>query len=267
MKFTAKFLTEPEQKSDLQKAEAKARAQYEGLTLREITHGHCYEWAVEVAKHLPGAKVEDVDLWPYRGQADLPYHVWVAYRGKAYDAEVPNGVSNWRQLPFFTEHNNQAVLPKLKSRVFPKAASSGLVAKLNAFRPQLAAIAQKQYVEWDASGEYGDSIVGFGGICHLIADGWADLLSGHGYNVTTWSHSDEVHVSLMVWEDTQEERDVDEEFAQEVEVVDVDLNPHIYEKGGGYNWAKIPNVTIDPSDITFYRQFMSQENLEAVQED
>lgn len=266
MKFTAKFLTE--KKSDLQKAEAKASAQYEGLTPREITHGHCYEWAVEVAKHLPGAKVEDVDLWPYRGQADLPYHVWVAFRGKAYDAEVPNGVSDWRQLPFFTEHSNQAVLPKLKSRVFPKAASGGLVAKLNAFRPQLAAIAQKQYDEWDASDEeYGDAEVGFGGICHLIADGWSDLLANQGYATTTWSHSDEVHVSLMVWEYNSEgQQDVDEEFAQEIEVVDVDLNPHIYETGGGYNWTKIQGVTIDSNDITFYRQFMSPENLEALQE-
>ena len=146
---------------------------------------------------------------------------------------------------------------KFKSK-FLHTTTSNLKAKLNAFRPQLAALAQKVYDEWDASDEeYGDSEVGFGGICHLIADAWAELLSGQGYNTTTWCHSDEVHVSLMVWEDPQEGA---------TEVVDVDLNPYTYETGGGYSWKKIPDVTIEPSDITFYHQFMSPENLEALQE-
>jgi hypothetical protein len=254
MIFKAKFLAS----NPLSMAFDKANARYKGLTPYEISHGHCYEWALEVAKYLPEVEVKDVDLWPHRGTKGLPYHVWVEFQGKAYDAETLQGVHNWRDLPFFKKHQPN----KLRSRRFPlKTALSGLKAKLNAFRPQLAAIAQQQYDEWDASGEYGDNEVGFGGICHLIADAWADLLSEQGYNTTTWSHSDEVHVSLMVWENTQEERD-----EEEIEVVDVDLNPYIYEKGGGYNWTKIPDVTIDPSDITFYRQFMSQENLEALQE-
>lgn len=150
-------------------------------------------------------------------------------------------------------------------------AAGGLKAKLETFRPQFAAIAQKIYDDWDASDEVnGDPEVGFGGICHLIADGWADFLSGQGYNVTTWSHSDQVHVSLMVWEDQPETMEVDDDegegFAQEIEVVDVDLNPYTYEKGGGYTWTKIPDVIIEPADITFYRQFMSPKNLEAIQE-
>ena len=266
MEFKAKFLTAAY--SDIDIAIGEANSRYKGLTPHEITHGHCYEWAIEVAKRLPGAKVEDVNLWSQRGGANLPYHVWVEFKGKVYDAEVPHGTHNWRQLPFFKEHSNQEILPRLKNRIMPKKASEGLVAKLTTFRPQLAAIAQKIYDEWDASDEeYGDAEVGFGGICHIIADGWSDLLANQGYATTTWSHSDEVHVSLMVWEyDSEGQQDVDEEFAQEIEVVDVDLNPHIYEKGGGYNWTKIPDVTINPSDITFYRQFMSPENLEALQE-
>jgi hypothetical protein len=149
----------------------------------------------------------------------------------------------------------------LESRVPYKTASGGLVAKLTAFRPQLAAIAQRIYDEWDASDEdYGDAEVGFGGICHLIADGWQDLLINQGYAATTWTHSDVQHVSLMVWEYENEDEN------GQSEVVDVDLNPYTYETGGGFEWKKIPNVTIDPSDITFYRQFMSPENLEALQE-
>ena len=154
-----------------------------------------------------------------------------------------------------------------KAKFLRKA--SDLKTKLNAFRSQLATIAQKEYDDWDASDEVnGDGEVGFGGICHIIAEAWGDFLSGQGYNVSTWSHSDEVHVSLMVWEEPEaaEVDDEDEDFAQDIEVINVDLNPYTYEKGGGYSWKKVPNVTIDPSDITLYRQFMSQENLEALQE-
>jgi hypothetical protein len=26
-------------------------------------------------------------------------HVWVKYRGRYYDAETPNGVADWREIP------------------------------------------------------------------------------------------------------------------------------------------------------------------------
>jgi hypothetical protein len=91
-----------------------------GLTPHDITHGHCYEWARKVVNLLPGSVFKDVDLWPHRGKADLPYHVWVEYKRKAYDAETLGGVSTWQQLPFFKSHINQNILPKLKSRTMPR---------------------------------------------------------------------------------------------------------------------------------------------------
>jgi hypothetical protein len=27
-------------------------------------------------------------------------HVWIKYQGKFYDAEAPNGVDDWRELPY-----------------------------------------------------------------------------------------------------------------------------------------------------------------------
>lgn len=145
----------------------------------------------------------------------------------------------------------------------PKVASGtveGLGSLLKKLRPELAKLAQKQYDEWDASDEtYGDPEVGFGGICHLIVDEWADLLAGMGYNTSSFSHSDQVHVSLTVWEDPPESEEGN------VEVWDVDLNPFLYEHGGGYTWTKIPGVTIQPEDIVFYRQFVSREDLEAIE--
>jgi len=44
----------------------------------------------------------------------------------------------------------------------------------------------------------------------------------------------------------------------------VDIPPYTYETGGGYNWKKIPDVTFDASDIVFYRQFISKEDLAAL---
>lgn len=32
---------------------------------------------------------------------DISHHVWIYYNGKHYDAETPNGVSNWTELPIF----------------------------------------------------------------------------------------------------------------------------------------------------------------------
>ena len=108
--------------AELNNAIEKANSSYASMSPYEISHGHCYEWAKEVAKNLPGAQVKDVDLWPQRGKDNLPYHVWVEYQGKAYDAETTNGVSDWKQLPFFKEHSNQEILSKLKPRVMPSTA-------------------------------------------------------------------------------------------------------------------------------------------------
>lgn len=38
----------------------------------------------------------------------------------------------------------------------------------------------------------------------------------------------------------------------DVEAVGVDIPPHVYEIGGGYNWRKIPDVRIKPSDVDIF---------------
>jgi hypothetical protein len=100
----------------------KANSRYQLLTPHEITHGHCYEWAEEVTRNLPDAKRKEVDSWKLRGKADIPYHAWVEFKGKAYDAEAENGVADWKELPFFKKHSNQAVMAKLESRTVPSRA-------------------------------------------------------------------------------------------------------------------------------------------------
>lgn len=84
----------------------------------EITHGNCYEWALDEVSER-GGTVMDVDLWPLRGHCNLPYHVWVQREGKAIDAESPEGVGNWRELKYFQEHSNRMVMGMLRAREMP----------------------------------------------------------------------------------------------------------------------------------------------------
>jgi hypothetical protein len=101
--------------------------------------------------------------------------------------------------------------------------------------------AQKEYDEWDASDEEdGDPEVGFGGICHLIADAMADILNGKGFEVATVSAtSGDQHVWVVG------------KFVEGV--YSIDISPYTYEKGAGYTWSKIPNVRLTESDLEVIR--------------
>jgi hypothetical protein len=105
----------------------------------------------------------------------------------------------------------------------------------------LIRVAQKEYDEWDASDEDdGDSEVGFGGICHLIADAMADVLNGKGFEVATVSAtSGDQHVWVVG------------KFAEGV--YSIDISPYTYEKGSGYSWTKIPNVKLTESDLEVFK--------------
>jgi hypothetical protein len=106
-----------------------------------------------------------------------------------------------------------------------------------------------------------------GGICHLIVDAMADVVGRNIPNAiaTPFSHDmGEVHVSLSVWIEPAEENPEEDDMDERVELFDVDIPPYTYETGGGYNWKKIPDVTFDASDIVFYRQLISKEDLAAL---
>ena len=112
---------------------------------------------------------------------------------------------------------------------------------LEPLRAELARAAQSVYDDWSTD-EHGNiwcrSQEGPGGICHLIADDIINVLSQHGFECTSYSHDTRVHVSTFV--KTREG------------LVEVDIDPYLYETGGGYNWAKIPDVTIGPDDISIH---------------
>jgi hypothetical protein len=128
-----------------------------------------------------------------------------------------------------------------QTQIFYRFASkSDLLSKLESLKPQLAAVAQKVYDEWDASDEVnGDWQVGTGGICHLIADAMLGVLYDAIPDIvaTTISSSYEVHVFCVAGKTS-----INEDGEKEEEYYSIDIRPHVYETGGGYDWKKIPDV-------------------------
>lgn len=115
---------------------------------------------------------------------------------------------------------------------------SPFLKKLHSLKPHLAEAAQREYDQWDASDpEFGDPDNGFGGICHDIADKMGDVLNEHGIDVhIADSSGGEQHVWPIAYNDH--------------EAYHVDIAPHHYETGGGYNWQKIPGVKFNSNHIS-----------------
>lgn len=103
-------------------------------------------------------------------------------------------------------------------------------------RPELIKAAQQVYDDWNE--EDVDTYAG-GGICHLIADEFCNILGEHGINCSTISSTHEQHVYVIA--------------QVEEGVYSIDLHWSCYETGGGFCWKKIPNVVLHPDEITFYR--------------
>jgi len=122
---------------------------------------------------------------------------------------------------------------------------SELEKQLNTLKPKFAQAAQSIYDEWDADTDpdVGDWEVGFGGICHLIADKMADALNN---NENMWASSNSTeyagspHVNIIVFNNDNTEGYI------------VDIDPFRYETGGGYQWKKIPDVEFDANDVDIH---------------
>lgn len=81
---------------------ARYMARHGYTSASQVNAGDCEGFALELAEVLPGALVvytEDFIDW------DSPEwpggHAWVSWEGRYYDAECPEGVTDWKELPFF----------------------------------------------------------------------------------------------------------------------------------------------------------------------
>jgi hypothetical protein len=71
-----------------------ATLRFEGKTEEDINYGDCFNWAEIVFDLMPGSKI----VWQSLNQC---WHTWIEYKGLCYDAEVPKGIRNWLNLPFW----------------------------------------------------------------------------------------------------------------------------------------------------------------------
>jgi hypothetical protein len=103
----------------------------------------------------------------------------------------------------------------------------GLQQTLLRLRPQLVAAAQECYDAWDQSDpEYGDPMLGFGGLCGEMAKALSSVLSDAGIDVFPLSLDE--HEALIA--------------SDGCELYGVDIPYWYYETGGGYCWQKISDV-------------------------
>jgi len=109
--------------------------------------------------------------------------------------------------------------------------------ELRSLVPEFLRVAQEVYDAWELDDEGYDWQVGGGGICHLIADEIAGVVSQVARTCSTVSATDEVHVYTVA--------------ALDSGVWLIDIRPYVYETGGGYSWKKIPGVSFEEADLTF----------------
>jgi len=142
------------------------------------------------------------------------------------------------------------------------------IASSNSFENSLKSLtsafvdaAQQIYDDWDENPD----VYGGGGICHLIADSFVEIINKNypNYTTTTFTRDDIQHVETIVYNiDPDILYDEDDESNDLVELVIVGLSPFIYERGGGFSWTKIPEVEFSNNDITFYKTTVDRQNID-----
>lgn len=65
-----------------------------GESPEAINNGLCFQWASLVFDLVPGSKIAGENI-------DGHGHSWVEYGMWCYDSETPDGVQDWKDLPFF----------------------------------------------------------------------------------------------------------------------------------------------------------------------
>jgi len=107
--------------------------------------------------------------------------------------------------------------------------------ELRSYATDLAALAQKEYDEWDQDDDGYSEELGTGGICDRIADAIGGYLSNRGFDIENGGQDGDDHAWIYASKHGMT-------FA-------VDIAPNTYEIGGGYSWRKRPNVVFDGKHI------------------
>jgi hypothetical protein len=139
----------------------------------------------------------------------------------------------------YTESKQKRKLIRLR-----ESREQKLLSRINSLKPLFVKAAQDQYDSWDQDETGYDQELGYGGICHLIADDIVDIIDEHIPNAlsTTISADHEQHVYTAVAHKSDDEW----------ECYMIDIHHGYYETGGGFRWTKLPDVEFDESMISTY---------------
>lgn len=105
-----------------------------------------------------------------------------------------------------------------------------LYRRLLILRERIANTAMLVYDQWDDDGF---------GICDEIAESISDVLRENGIDCTDYGHDGDEHAAVVAYDD--------------FESYLIDIPYYLYEVGGGYNWSKIPNVSITVDDVVIVK--------------
>lgn len=112
---------------------------------------------------------------------------------------------------------------------------SDLLAKLKELRAEIARRAQEVYDAWEQDEDGIDEELGSGGICDRISDEISSVLSDAGIDSVAGGQDGDDHAYVLAVDGTH--------------AYAVDVPPHVYERGSGYSWKKVPGVTITEDDV------------------
>lgn len=109
-----------------------------------------------------------------------------------------------------------------------------LIHRLRALRPELCTRAQQVYDDWEQYAEGWDPDRGHGGICQMIGEAFAEILSTAGIDCADGSQAGDDHYFLLVHDGTTAYR--------------LDVPAYHYETGSGCR-VKRPGVIFDSEMI------------------
>jgi hypothetical protein len=114
----------------------------------------------------------------------------------------------------------------------------------------LAKIAQEVYDKWDQNEEGYDDEVGYGGICHIIADNIVSYLDraglGSKHNFCSVSDTYVQHVYVLAYIEIENDEDEEETLYN---IYSIDIPYWVYEEGGGFTWKKLKDVQFTGDDV------------------
>lgn len=130
------------------------------------------------------------------------------------------------------------------------AQAKNLYIQLNALRPQMVIAAQSVYNDWDPDEEGFDMTLGSGGVCDEIARAISEVIALNiaDIEIVDMGQDGDDHAYILVYDNN--------------ESYTIDIPYNLYEKGGGYNWTKIPGVIFKDSNIEIYPIEIDRKALE-----